>query len=246
MKIVAIIQARMGSTRLPDKVLADIGGRSMLAHICRRVSRVSSVDQVVVATTSRPEDAAVVEECERLAVACFRGSEQDVLDRYHQAATRYEADAVVRITADCPLIDRQVTDEVIRSFLQRRPDYASNTLRRTWPRGLDTEVMTAAALARARAEATEPHQRVHVTPYLYEHPDSFQLLAVTGPEEGRGISDGRWTVDLPADLDFVRAVYERLGPEGSFSWQDVRRLLVREPALAELNRRVRHKELVEG
>ncbi len=246
MKIVAIIQARMGSTRLPGKVLAIIGGRSMLAHICRRVSRVASVDQIVVATTLRPEDGAVVEECDRLAVACFRGSEQDVLDRYHQAATRYEADVVVRITADCPLIDPQVTDEVIGSFLQQRPDYASNTLRRTWPRGLDAEVMTVAALARARDEATEPHQRVHVTPYLYEHPEAFQLLAVTRPEEGSRISDGRWTVDLPADLEFVRAVYERLGPEGSFSWQDVRRLLAREPTLAELNRHVRHKELVEG
>ena len=243
MKVIALIQARMGSARLPGKVLADVAGRPMLERVCDRVARAARVDQLLVATTNDPDDRAIVAECDRLDVAWFRGSEQDVLDRYHRAATACGADAVVRITADCPLIDPDVIDRVVYAFLQRRPDYASNTLRRTWPRGLDTEVITAAALARASREATEPYQRIHVTPYIYRHPESFRLLSVTGSED---CGDQRWTVDTPADIEFVRAVYRRLGHDETFSWFDVRQLLAREPALAELNRHVRQKQFVEG
>ena len=261
MNVVAVIQARMGSTRLPGKVLAEIGGRSMLAQVCRRVARAATVDRLVVATTVRPEDEAVVDECERLGVACFRGSEHDVLDRYCRAARAYEADAIVRITADCPLIDPDVIDLVVRAFLEERPDYAANTLRRTWPRGLDTEVTNSAALARADREATEPYQRVHVTPYLYQHPDRFRLLAVSGARFHRArhvenvphvdvphsedFSRHRWTVDLPADLDFVRGIYRRFDGD-TFSWEEVLQLLAREPALADVNGHVRQKHLVEG
>ncbi len=243
MKVVAIIQARMGSTRLPGKVLAEVGGRSMLYRVCNRVGRAALVDQVVVATTLGPDDEQIVAECGRMRVSCFRGSAEDVLDRYHKAAGAYQADVVVRITADCPLIDPHVIDLVVCAFLQRRPDYASNTLRRTWPRGLDTEVMTASALARACREAGRPYQRTHVTPYIYRHPRSFRLLPVTGPED---LGCNRWTVDWPEDLDFVRAVYRRLAAEETLSWRRVQRLLVREPALAELNRHVRQRLFVEG
>jgi spore coat polysaccharide biosynthesis protein SpsF len=267
MRVVAIIQARMGSTRLPGKVLADIGGRSMLGRVCDRARRAALVDQVVVATTLEPDDQQVVDECACLQVACFRGSTEDVLQRYHQAARAFGADAVVRITADCPLIDPQVIDLVVAAFQKggQAPIsakkgvcsvlkigdcpllYASNTVRRTWPRGLDVEVTTAAALARACREAREPYQRTHVTPYIYEHPDLFRLLAVTqrvpGPQD---LGHWRWTVDVPEDLDFVRAVYGRLGGGETFSWRDVQQLLAREPALAELNRHVRQKQLGEG
>ena len=242
MKVVAIIQARMGSVRLPSKVLADIAGRSMLWRVSQRAAQAALVAQVVVATTLEPEDEEIVDECARLHVACFRGSAEDVLRRYHEAANIYAADAVVRITADCPLIDPKVVDLVVAAFLNRRPDYASNTLQRTWPRGLDTEVTTAAALARACREATRPYQRTHVMPYIYRHPESFRLLPVVGPED---LGQWRWTVDFPEDLDFVRAVYGRLGGDGTFSWRDVRQLLAREPALAELNRHVRQRQLVE-
>jgi len=153
MNVVAIIQARMGSTRLPGKVLLDLAGRTMLARVVRRVGRAALIDEVMVATADAPDDDAIVEECRRLRVPCFRGSEHDVLDRFHRAAIAHRADVVVRITADCPLIDPEVTDRVIRAFFDERPDYASNTLRRTYPRGLDTEVMTAAALVRASREA---------------------------------------------------------------------------------------------
>ena len=243
MNVVAIVQARMGSTRLPGKVLCDLGGRTMLARVVRRVGRAALVDQVVVATTTAPGDEPIVEECGRLSAPCFRGSEEDVLDRYHQAALAYQAGAVVRVTADCPLIDPEVTDQVIRAFLEQKPDYASNVLRRTYPRGLDTEVITAEALARAAGEAREPYERAHVTPYVYRHPESFRLLSVTGQED---LSGHRWTVDSPEDLEFVRAVYGRMDGGDRFSWHDVRRLLAEEPSLGDVNRHVRQKQLVEG
>jgi spore coat polysaccharide biosynthesis protein SpsF len=240
--VVAVIQARMGSTRLPGKVLAPIAGQSMLALVCRRVRRATRIDRLVVATTDAPADEPIIDECERLAVDVFRGSETDVLRRYREAAQRHAADAVVRITADCPLIDPEVIDTVVAAFLDLLPDYASNTLRRTWPRGLDTEVMTAAALARADREATEPYERVHVTPYLYRHPELFRLHAVTAQEDR---SAARWTVDAPEDLALVRAVCERVDPVAA-SWRDVWELVAREPAVAALNRNVRQKELGEG
>lgn len=243
MKIVAVIQARMGSSRLPGKVLADVAGRSMLARVCDRLDRAATLDTIVVATTDAAADRPVVAECRRLGVACFRGSEEDVLDRFHRAATCHRAEAVVRITADCPLIDPEVVDRVVRAFLTARPDYASNTLVRTWPRGLDTEVIAAAALARAARQASERYQRVHVTPYLYQHPERFKLLPVTGRQDFAG---HRWTVDLADDLRLVRAVYRRLGSERAFSWREVLQLLADEPALTGLNAHVRQKQLVEG
>jgi spore coat polysaccharide biosynthesis protein SpsF len=241
--VVAVIQARMGSTRLPGKVLRDIEGQTMLARVVRRTVRAKLLDEVVVATSTSKLDDPIVEACRELEVACFRGNEEDVLDRYYHAAVAHRAEAVVRITSDCPLIDPEVTDRVIRAFFDMEPDYASNTLHRTYPRGLDTEVATIAALERAWREAAEPYQRIHVTPYLYQHPEHFILLPVIGQED---LSAGRWCVDTPDDLELVRAIYGRLGPDDTFSWRDVCRLLKEEPLLAELNRGVEQKHLVEG
>ncbi len=242
MRSTAIIQARMGSTRLPGKVLKSIAGRSMLARVCRRVCRAAMIDEVVVATTTEPADQAIADECNRLGVACFRGSENDVLDRYRHAAKRHGADAVVRITADCPLIDPDVVDRVVRCFLATRPDYASNTLKRTWPCGLDTEVLSTEALDRAHREATEPYERVHVTPYLYRHGERFRLLPVTCRED---LGELRWTVDSAEDLQFVRAIYHRLDGD-AFSWREVLHMLAAEPGIAQLNGHVRQTELVEA
>jgi spore coat polysaccharide biosynthesis protein SpsF len=233
----------MGSTRLPGKVLRDIGGQSMLARVVRRVEQARHVDQVLVATSSAPADDAVVAECERLGVASFRGSEQDVLDRYYQAALYGGAQVVVRITSDCPLIEPQLIDEVVAAFRAAQPDYASNTLHRTYPRGLDTEVFSLGALARAWAEAAEPYQRTHVTPYFYQHPELFALLSV---RQARDDSHQRWTVDTAEDLAFVRHIYERLGSGDEFGWQEVLDLLGREPELLALNRDVAQKALHEG
>ena len=241
--VVAIIQARMGSTRLPGKVLEDIGGRTMLARVVRRTQRATLVDKVVVATTMEPTDDAIVAECQHLGVSVFRGSEPDVLDRYYQAAEVYEAEAIVRITADCPLIDSGIIDRVVRAFLEERPDYASNTLACAHPRGLDVEVMTMAALAHTRQEAHKPYQRAHVTAYIYENPWLFRLLAIT---EETDYSHHRWTVDTPEDLAFVRAVYACLNNDDDFTWRDALVVLARDPKLMELNQHIEQKTLKEG
>jgi spore coat polysaccharide biosynthesis protein SpsF len=243
MRIVAIIQARMGSTRLPGKVLKDLGGETVLARVVARVRRSQEIGEVVIATTREPEDEAIVDECRRLSARVFRGEVHDVLDRYYQAAKEEKAEAIVRITSDCPLIEPEITDATIRAFLDSRPDYASNVLERTYPRGLDTEIMIWDALSRSWREAKQPHQREHVTPYIYENAGRFTLLSVKGDID---YSSHRWTLDQPEDLAFLRAVYERMGDDGGFSWRDVLALLEREPGLIELNRHVSQKALHQG
>jgi spore coat polysaccharide biosynthesis protein SpsF len=241
-KVVAIIQARMGSTRLPGKVLADIHGHPMLWYVVERTRAAQTVDEVVVATTTQPADDAIVTFCRENGVSCFRGSEEDVLDRYYQGAREHSAEAVVRITSDCPLIDPEIIDKTVRAFLAEQPDYASNGVIRTYPRGLDTEVIAFEALELAWREARQPYERIHVTPYIYENPGRFRILAVTGDED---YSAYRWTVDTPEDLEFVRAVYSRR--EGKkFRLSDVLRLMEREPEIAEINRSAAQKALHEG
>lgn len=243
MHIVAIIQARMGSTRLPGKVMRNICGRTMLARVVQRASHSKLIDQIVIATTAKVSDNPVVAECDHLNVSVFRGDEQDVLDRYYQAATAYDAEAIVRITSDCPLIEPEVVDQAIRAFLNEHPDYASNTLEVTYPRGLDAEVMTMEALTKAWQKATEPYQRIHVTPYIYQNPGQFKLFSIMNEAD---YSYYRWTVDTQDDLDFVRAVYSRLGTIDTFTWKDVLSILEKEPALTEINSHIRQKSLEEG
>jgi spore coat polysaccharide biosynthesis protein SpsF len=214
-----------------------------LTRVVRRVCRARLVGQLVVATTTDPKDDVIVEQCARDSVSTFRGSQHDVLDRYYQAAKTFCADAIVRITSDCPLIDPELTDKIIEAFLAVRPDYASNTLERTYPRGLDTEVMTFEALERAWREADELYQRAHVTPYLYQSPKRFRLLSV---KEGQDFSTYRWTLDTPEDLEFLRAVYTRFQGRDDFTWREALSLMDREPALAEINRHVVQKTLREG
>src|SRR5262249_12160461 len=172
MRTVAIVQARMGSSRLPGKVLQDLGGEPMLARVLSRLGRSRTLDEVVVATTTEPADDILERFCQERGRPCFRGSEHDVLDRYYKAATAERAAVVVRITSDCPLIEPAIVDRVVAEFQERQPgiDYASNVLpRRTYPRGLDTEVMSFAALDRAWHEDHVPASREHVTPYIYRH-----------------------------------------------------------------------------
>ncbi len=232
----------MGSTRLPGKVLANIHGHPMLWYVVKRTGGAGTLDEVVVATTTEPADDQIVAFCREHGVRCVRGSEQDVLDRYYQAALECNARAVVRVTSDCPLIDPEVIDKTVRAFLDAQPDYASNSLVRTYPRGLDTEVMTFQALELAWGEARQSYQRVHVTPYIYQNPGQFKLLSVTGDQD---YSANRWTVDTPEDLEFVRSVYARMEGAG-FLWKDVITLLEREPELAEINRLIAQKALLEG
>ena len=243
MRRVAIIQARMGSTRLPGKVLKEIGGETMLERVVRRVQRAKSIDEVVVATSTIADDDAVSREAHRLGAPVFRGDLLGVLDRYYRAAQESEADVVIRITSDCPLIEPEIIDRVTNEFEVAAADYASNVIRPSYPRGLDVEVMTFAALSSAWQKAAEPYQRVHVTPYIYEHPELFHLITVSAEHD---YSDHRWTVDTPEDLAFMRAVYESTGNHDEVGWREVLALLAAEPELVEINRHVRQKALEDG
>jgi len=231
-RIVVIVQARMGSSRLPGKVLIDLGGQTVLARVVQRLKRAALANQIVVATSMAAKDDGVVSECERIPVHCFRGSEHDVLDRYYTCAKHYAPDTVVRITADCPLIDPEIVDRTIQAFLDNACDYASNTLVPTYPRGLDVEVFTSAALADAYREACHSYEREHVTPYLYEHPELFRLVSVMGDADH---SQYRWTLDTAEDLKLLRAIYSRFSNRGDFGWREVLDLMQREPQLADMN-----------
>ena len=240
MKVVAIIQARMGSTRLPGKVLKDLEGKTVLGRVVERLQRCQTINELLVATTDRPADDAIIAECRKISVSASRGDQDDVLDRYFRAAQLTKADAVVRVTSDCPLIDPEVTDKTVSAFLEAKPDYASNVMTRTYPRGLDTETFSFDALGRAWQHARKPYEREHVTPYIYQHPEEFTLVSVTGEFD---YSSHRWTVDTVEDLEFVRAVYSRLGADDVFSGRAVLDLLELHPELVELNRSVEQKTL---
>lgn len=223
MKVLALIQARMGSTRLPGKVLADLVGQPMIARVVYRVRQARSIDELVVVTSHQSTDDLLVSFCSSQGIACFRGSENDVLDRFYQAALPLQPDAVVRITADCPLIDPKVIDQVVSSFHTQRVDYASNTLRPTYPDGLDTEVFSWAALETAWREAKKTSEREHVTPYI-RNSGKFTLLNVESGLDS-AMAQERWTVDEPVDLEFVRAIYCALSHRPEFDWRDVLQLL---------------------
>jgi len=241
MKTVAIIQARMGSTRLPGKVLKDIAGQPMLARVVTRAARSDLLDEVIVAATTGPADEPIIRLCRERHWPWFRGSEDDVLDRYYRAAAEHKADVVVRLTSDCPVLDAELTGLVVGEFFDHGPpDYAANTLPpRTFPRGLDVEVIGFDALERAWREDTDPAWREHVTPYLYRHPERFRLHAVRNDAD---LSAHRWVVDTAEDLAFVRKLYEHFEHD-RFSWRDVLAACEEHPEWRDINRHVVQKEL---
>ncbi len=240
MKVVCIIQARMGSSRLPGKVLMDIAGAPMLARVVTRVRRAAALDEVVVATTENDEDQALVDFCAGAGVSCWRGDETDVLSRYLGAARAFGAGAVVRVTSDCPLIEPRLIDRVVGLLQGGGCDYASTTLQRTYPRGLDVEAFTMASFERLAGEAREEYERVHVTPRYYRNPDLFRL---SGIEAERDYSDLRWTVDTPEDIALVREIYAHFGGRDDFDWRQVLALIEARPELALINAEIRQKEL---
>jgi spore coat polysaccharide biosynthesis protein SpsF len=226
---------------LPGKVLADILGHPMLYWVVNRTRVAKLVDQVVVATSIERRDDAVEELCRAEGWAVFRGSENDVLDRYHAAAAACGAEVVVRVTADCPLIDPQVIDSVIAAYFagSPRPDYASNTQLRTYPAGLDTEVFSIAALQRAWSEDRNPAWREHVTPYIYRSNAGFRLVDVLNDVDASAI---RWTVDTAEDLALIREIYGSFG-NGGFSWAEAVSAMEAHPDWKSINAAVRQKEL---
>jgi spore coat polysaccharide biosynthesis protein SpsF len=204
MKTVAIIQTRMGSSRLPGKVLMDLGGATMLARVVERVRAAKSIDEIVIATTKSHADDAIVREAKRLGATPFRGSESDVLSRYLGAACETGADRIVRVTSDCPLLDPSVVDAVVAECAGD-VDYASNTHRRTYPRGLDVEAFHRDTLERIGRMGTSAPAREHVTAFVVERPELFEVRDVVANHDD---SDLRWTVDAPDDLALVRTLYD--------------------------------------
>lgn len=208
MRRVIVVQARMGSSRLPGKVLADVAGRPMLEQQLRRLQQCRSADDIVVATSANANDDSIIAVAEKAGARWFRGDEHDVLGRYRAAAAEAHADIVVRITADCPLIDPEITDLVIDRASTGACDYASNVLRRTYPKGLDAEAFSADVLVRADRLATSKAAREHVTWFIHnERPELFLLSSV---EDASNHSHLRWTVDTPEDLEYVRRLYSEL------------------------------------
>jgi len=239
MRTLAFVQARMGSTRLPGKVLADIDGEPMLARVVERAAAIPGVNVVVVCTTELEQDDALVELARARSWLMFRGSEDDVLDRFAGAARAHQADVIVRITSDCPLLDPEVSGRVLAAFCagQPRVHYASNTMHRTFPRGLDTEVVRRDALDAADAEDRDPALREHVTPYI-RRSGRFVLQDVVDTEDHSNL---RWTVDTPEDLRLVREVYHCLG--GAAGYPEVLALFARRPELASWNAHVAQKHV---
>ena len=240
MAMVAVLQARVSSSRLAGKVLRPILGKPMLALQIERIRRARRIAELVVATSAEASDDPLVPLCEGARVLLFRGSLDDVLDRVYKAAVTYAPDHLVRLTGDCPLADPEVIDEIIRVHLQTGSDYTSNTLKPTYPDGLDVEVARFSSFESAWRNARLRSEREHVMPYLYNNPDRFRLHNVADTVDRSAM---RWTVDEPADFEFVRGVYEALYPDNpAFTSDDVHRLLLHKPELAALNAGFRRNE----
>lgn len=242
MRVVCIVQARMGSSRLPGKVMMDLAGEPMLVRDISRLRRAKTLSEILVATTVEPADDVIEALCRRSGWVWFRGSEQDVLDRYYKAALSHRADTVVRVTSDCPLIEPTIVDQVVCYFLtnHHRLDYVSNRIPRpSFPIGLDTEVFSFQALQQAWQQDGNPAWREHVTPYIYMNPSVFRVEGITSDMDR---SYMRWTVDTSEDMDFVRKIYDHFESD-DFSWTDVLSVLERHPEWLEINRHVVQKSI---
>lgn len=239
-RIVAVIQARMNSTRLPGKVLRDLAGQPVLVRVVNRTRRAKTLSDVVVATTKQAIDDVIVGLCQERGWLYFRGSEEDVLDRYYQAALAFKADVIVRISSDNPLIEPEIIDKIVNKFLSCQPevDYVSNTLVHTFPRGLDAEVMTFCALEKAWQEDHDPAWREHVTQYILHHPEKFKICNVANDVDYSYI---RCTIDTIEDLTFIRNIYQHFQND-SFTWREVLHLLLEtHPEWLEINRHTQQK-----
>ncbi len=242
--IVCIIQARMGSSRLPGKVLKPICSQPMLGWVVKRASRSHLISNIIVATTTDASDDLIETFCKSEGILCFRGSEFDVLDRYFQAAKIAKADVVVRLTADCPLIDASLIDATIEKLLEEKADFAANRLpppyKRTFPIGLDTEVATFKAMETAWKFAVKPFEREHVMPYLYDPQNNFKVLIIDAQKD---YGNQRWTVDTSEDLEFIRQVTKKFDCLMDFGWEEVIKILNENPELSKINATIVHKSL---
>lgn len=241
-RVVVVVQARLKSSRLPAKVLLDLGGVTALERCLRRVRQFRQVSDVVIATSDTAGDEIIERVGPRLGVTVVRGSETDVLSRYVLAAEASRADVIVRVTSDCPLLDVEVSSMVIERFLaEPGADYASNVMERRLPRGLDTEVMSLEALLRAHRDATDPAEREHVTAHIYRRPETFRCLSVTLPLDA-DLSSHRWTLDTLEDYRLLHGLFHLLGPSADqASMADTLRCIAQNPDLLALNSHITQK-----
>lgn len=236
-RILAIVQARTGSTRLPGKVLLDLGGRTVLERVVERVSASKLVDDIVVATTVSPADLEIVKLCLSAGIKVYRGSECDVLDRYYQAAKMFSAGHILRVTADCPLIDPGIISDLIKLHLKQKNDYTANIIRETFPDGEDAEILTFNTLESAWKSAKLPSEREHVTPYIRKRPGIFKMSNLSCRHD---LSGKRWTLDERKDYKFIKLVYEKLHKKNKiFGMQDVLDLLKKHPDYESINENLR-------
>ncbi|MDD5595652.1 MAG: glycosyltransferase family protein [Candidatus Omnitrophica bacterium] len=240
MKASVIIQARVGSTRLPNKVLLKVLDRTILEYVIARVRQAKHVDQVFVATTTNKNDLGIVNLAKKSGVEVFRGSENDLLDRFFQTARLFKIKNIVRITADCPLIDPDIIDSVIKLYFKSKVDYCSNILKRSFPVGLDVEIFSFNALRTAWERAGLPSEREHVTPYIIKHPDRFKLANISFKKD---LSVKRWTLDRKEDFKLIKAILEALYPKNpNFKIPDVIKFLNKHPNLEKINSHILYNE----
>ena len=231
--VLAIIQARICATRLPGKVLMPLAGKSVLEHVIMRIKRSEKVSGVIVATSTKEDDIKIVEFCEKLNVRTFRGSEEDVLDRFYQASRLLKPAHVVRITADCPMIDPKIINEIVLKHLKNGSDYTSNTIEPTYPDGEDVEVFKMSALEKAWKSAKLSSEREHVTPYVKNNPQIFKLLNITYKVN---LSEKRWTLDEKIDYEFLKEIFDNLySLNPFFSMEDILRFLEKNPRIECIN-----------
>ncbi len=238
-KVTAIIQARLGSTRLPGKVLKPLLNKPMLTRVVERVKKSRLIDEVVIATTTQSGDDLIADLCDKENWFCYRGSEDDVLDRYYQTAKQVKADYIVRITSDCPVIDPGVCDLIVASFLGIVPhcDYASNCLSRSYPRGLDAEIFSFNALQQAWEKDDKPEWREHVTEYILHNTHLFKTHTIENPVD---YSSYRWTVDTPEDFSLIEKIYNHFG-HGGFCWYEIMHAYEDNPSWRDINKHIEQK-----
>lgn len=245
MKIVAIVQARMGSERLPGKIMLDLGGKTVLEHVIARVGQSKLIDEIVIATTIKSDDDIIAKQVEMLGMKYYKGSEEDVLSRYYYAAKENNADIIIRITSDCPLIDPEIIDKIIKFYKEHEYEYeivanaSSDLSKRTFPRGLDVEIFSFEQLEIAFTKADEKYQREHVTPYIYENAKKIYYY-----KNNVDYSKYRWTLDTEEDFELISKVYDELYKgTHNFYLEDIIELFERKPELFEINAHVEQKKL---
>lgn len=239
MKIINLIQARRASSRLPDKILKEVLGKPILLHMLERVKASKLKGELIVITTNEPDDEIIVQLCIQNNINCFKGHSTNLLDRHYQAALYYEADAVVKIPSDCPLIDSKIIDEVLQYYISHSIDfdYVSNLHPASWPDGNDVEIMSFKTLEKAWKEASKDFEREHATPYIWENPDKFKIGSVLWNTGLDYSTSHRWTLDYPEDFEFIKKVYEELYPTNPhFTLEDILQLLLQKPNIADINK----------